>query len=104
MENFITNEDLEKLIKDGHFFGFCVGFALNKGYRNAIREKNEVKFTVGEYNVSFDHAQMCFVLTHQNYFARIITAYYTEVIFIGDDEKEVINDLLAEFQKEFVNP
>lgn len=100
-EEIITShEDMVKLVKDGHFFNFCVAFALNKGHRDAIKEKKEVKFTVGDYNVSFDHKQVCFVLQHKEYFARIIHAYFQECIFIGDDEEEVINELLTELQKE----
>jgi hypothetical protein len=40
------------------------------------------------------------VLSHKIYFARIITAYYDGVNFIGDDENEIINELLIEFEKE----
>jgi len=43
---------------------------------------------------------MCFTLMHKIYIARIITAYYQEVVFIGDNEDEVIADLLAEVEKE----
>ena len=44
-EEIITShEELLKLVKDGHFFRFCVAFGLNKGYRDAIKERKEVKF------------------------------------------------------------
>lgn len=95
-----SNEELLQLVKDGYFFNFCVAFALNKGYRDAIKEKKLVKFEVGKYDVEFNHDLTCFVISHQIYFARIIHAYYQEVVFIGDDEDEVINDLLGELQKE----
>lgn len=95
-----SDEELLKLVKEGYFFNFCVAFALNKGYRDAMKEKKEIKFSVGDYGVVFDSVHMCFVLSHKEYFARIITAYYDEVVFVGDSEDEVINELLAELQKE----
>lgn len=97
-----TNEELIKLIQDGHFFYFCVAFALNKGYRDPIKEKKEVKFAVGDYDVTLDHRQMCFILINRIYIFRVIHAYHQEVVFIGQTEKEVINELLTELQKEFV--
>lgn len=93
------HNELVQLVKDGYFFQFCVAFALNKGYRDAIKEKKHVKFEVGNYDVEFDHSLMCFTLSHQIYFARIIQAYYHEVVFIGDNEEEVINELLTELEK-----
>jgi hypothetical protein len=100
-EEIITsNDELITLIKGGHFFHFCIALAIKLGYRDTIKEKKEVKFSVGDYNVMFSHSETCFVLTHKIYFARIITAYYNEVVFIGDDEDEVINELLTEFEKE----
>lgn len=100
MEIETSKGDLIELVKDGYFFNFCVAFALNKGFHNAIKEKREVKFSVGDYDVEFKRDEMCFILSHKIYFARIITAYYNEVVFIGDDEKEVINELLIELEKE----
>lgn len=73
---------------------------MNKGYRDAVKEKKEVKFNVGDYVIEFKHDEMCFMLIHKVYFARIITAYYQEVYFVGDNENEVINDLLVELEKE----
>jgi len=100
-EEIITsNEELLQFVKDGLFFNFCVAFALNKGYRNAIKEKKEVKFSVGDYDVKFEHKEMCFVLIHKIYFARIITAYFNEVVFVGDSEEEVIMELATELEKE----
>lgn len=100
-KDIITSPDeLLKLVKDGYFFNFCIAFALNKGYRDAIKEKKEVKFTVGDYEIEFNADQMCFMIIHKIYFARIIHAYYQEVVFVGDNEEEVINDLLTELQKE----
>lgn len=104
-ENEITsNDELRQLVKDGHFFSFCVLFALNKGYKDTLKDKKEVKFNVGDYKVEFDHNQMCFVLIHKIYFARIITAYYQESVFIGNNEDEVINDLYTELEKELNLP
>lgn len=99
-EIITSHWELVKLVKDGYFFSFCVAFALNKGYRNAMKEKKEVKFSVGDYEVEFKPDGMCFILSHKIYFARIISAYYNEVHFVGDDEGEVINELLTELQKE----
>lgn len=99
-EIITTHDELVKLVKGGYFFNFCIATALNKGYRDTIKEKKEVKFTVGDYEVVFEPKEMCFVLTHKIYFARIITAYYNEVVFIGDNEEEVINELLTELEKE----
>jgi len=99
--NIITPPDeLLKLVKEGHFFTFCALFAVNKGYRDAIKEKKEVKFMVGDYEVEFKPDRMCFEIIHKVYFMRIIHAYYQEVHFIGDNEEEVINDLLTEVKKE----
>lgn len=95
-EIITSNEELKQLVKDGCFFNFCIAFALNKGYRDAIKEKKEVTFSVGDYEVKFDAKQMCFTLIHKIYIARIITAYYQEVV----NEDEVIADLLAEVEKE----
>ena len=103
-EIITTNDELRQLVKDGHFFNFCIAFALNKGFRDALKEKKQVTFTVGDYEVKFDTKQMCFTLIHKIYFARIITAYYQEVIFIGDNEDEVTSDLLAEVEKELHLP
>ena len=99
-EIITSYDDMVKLVKDGYFFGFCVAFALNKGYRDTLKERKEVNFSVGDYDVSFKAEEMCFVLSHKIYFARIISAYPDEVVFVGNDEEEVINDLLAELQKE----
>lgn len=99
-EIITPHNELLQLIKDGYFFNFCIAFALNKGYKDAIKEKKQVKFEVGNYDVEFNNSLMCFVLSHQVYFARIIIAYYNEVVFIGDDEQEVINELLLELMKE----
>lgn len=100
-ETITPNEELIQLVKDGLFFNFCVCFALNKGHRDAMKkEDSELTFSVGDYDVKFDKWQMCFILTHRIYFARIITAYYGEVAFIGNDEDEVINELLTEVEKE----
>ncbi len=99
-----SNEDLVKLVKAGHFFTFCIAFALNKGFRNAIKEKKDVCFMVGDYNVEFDHEQMCFKIIHKEYFLRIIHAYYQHIFFTGDSEEEIINDLLVELEKEILLP
>ena len=95
-----SNLELKQLVKDGRFFHFCIAFALNKGFRDAIKEKKEVVFTVGDYEVKFNAEQMCFIFAHKIYFARIITAYYQQVVFIGHNEDEVINDLLFELEQE----
>jgi hypothetical protein len=99
-EIITSHDEMVQLVKDGHFFAACIAFALNKGFRNAIKEKKEVNFMIGDYEVSFDAERMCFVLGHKIYFARIITAYFNEVVFIGDNEEEVINELLTELEKE----
>lgn len=95
----ISNEELRQMIKDGYFFNFCLGFALNKGFRDAIKDKKEVSFSVGDYEVKFVRSTIRFELCHKIYFARIIHAYYHGAEFIGDEE-EVINELLSEFEKE----
>jgi hypothetical protein len=103
-EIITPNEELRQMIKDGYFFGFCVASALNKGFRDAIKEKKEVVFMVGDYEVKFVPDQLHFELCHKIYFARIIHADYHGATFIGDDEEEVIAELLAEFDKEISNP
>jgi basic membrane lipoprotein Med (substrate-binding protein (PBP1-ABC) superfamily) len=99
-EIITSNEELRQMIKDGYFFNFCVGFALNKGFRDAIKDKKEVSFMVGDYEVKFVPDSIHFQLCHKIYFARIIHAYYQGAQFIGNDEEEVIAELLAEFDKE----
>lgn len=100
-EIITSDKELIELVEGGFFFNFCVGFALNKGYKNAIKEKKEVKFSVGDYDVEFDNKSWTFILSHKVYFARIITAHYDGMVqFVGDDENEVINDLLTEVKKE----
>jgi hypothetical protein len=99
-EIITSHDELVNLVKGGYFFNFCLATALNKGYRDVIKQKKEVKFTVGDYDVVYDYEQLCFILSHKIYFARIITAYYNSVFFIGDNEEEVISDLLIELEKE----
>lgn len=100
-EEILTSDaELLKLVKGGAFFEFCLCFALKKGFRNAMKETGEVAFSVGDYSVKFDKEEMCFTLIHKVYFARIIAAYYGQSVFIGNNEDEVIADLLAELQKE----
>ena len=94
-----THEELIKLVKGGYFFHFCLAFAVNKGFLDVIKEKKEVKFSVGDYDVVFEPKGMSFTLTHKIYFARIITTYQNHSIFIGEDEEEVINELLIELEK-----
>lgn len=96
----IPNEELKQMIKDGYFFNFCCGFALNKGFKNTIKEKKEVVFMVGEYEIKLIHEPLHFELCHKIYFARIIHAYYHGAEFIGNDENEVIDELLTEFERE----
>lgn len=99
-ELITPNDELIQLAKDGHFFNLCIAFALNKGHRNAIKEKKEVKFSIGNYEVAFNHDKVYFTLNHKVYFARIINAHFQESIFIGDDENEVIADVVAEVENE----
>ena len=102
-EIITSNDELKQLVKDGYIFNFCIAFALNKGFRDAIKENKEVTFTVGDYDVKFVEKKMCFTLIHKIYFARIISANYHEVFFIGKNLDEVIADLLAEVEKELLN-
>ena len=99
-EIITPHDELIQLVKDGQFFTFCVAFALNKGYRNAIKEKKEVKFSVGDYNVEFKAKEMCFMLINKIYIFRVICASIGESMFTGFTEEEVINDLLIELKKE----
>ena len=99
-EIITSNQDLESLIKEGQFFTFCVAFALNKGFKDAIVERIKAEFSVGDYNVKFDPSDVSFTLTHKVYFARIIMAHFNGSVFMGDSEQEVISDLLIEFKKE----
>lgn len=99
-EIITSHDELVKLVKGGQFFHFCVAFALNKGHKDAIKSKQEVKFTVGDYEVKFDAEKMCFILSHKIYFLRVIGAYYRESYFTGLSKEEVINDLLVELEKE----
>lgn len=99
-EIITSHDDIMKSIKDGFIFNACIAIALNKGFRNAIKEKKEVNFNIGDYEVYFEYKQMCFIIIHKEYFMRIIHAYYQEVIFTGDSEEEIINDLLTELEKD----
>jgi hypothetical protein len=102
MENeiIISNDELKEMIREGYFFNFCVGFALNKGHKDAIKQKKEVKFSVGDFEVKFDPDNMDFTLHHKNSFTFILVATFHGVQFVGDDENEMITDLLLEFEKE----
>lgn len=100
-ERIITPYDeLVKLIKDRATFYFCMAFALNKGLKADIREKKEITFTVGDYEVTLNYEQSCFILIHKIYFLRIVHAYLDQTVFTGTKEEEVINDLLFELAKE----
>lgn len=99
-EIITPNAELSELIKGGYFFAFCCAFVLNKGFKDAIKSKKEISFSVGDYEVKFIPDPTHFELVHKTYFARIIHAYYQNVMFIGDNEKEVIDELLTEFEKE----
>lgn len=96
----ITNDELKEMIKEGYFFNFCCGVAINKGFANVIRDKKECVFSVGEYDVKFVPETIHFELNHKVYFARIIHAHYHGVEFIGNDEQEVIQELMTEFERE----
>lgn len=99
-EIITSHDDLVKFVKDGSIFQFCVAFALNKGYKNVFKEKKEVKFTVGDYDVCFDPEHMNFKLVHRVYFLRIIQASFQQTYFTGYEFKDAMNDLLAELEKE----
>lgn len=99
-ELITTNDELKQLIKDGLIFQFCVAFALNKGFKDAMKEKKEVKFSVGDYDVVFDADKMCFDFSQKMYFGKMIMTYYDHSVFIGDSEEDLINELLTELEKE----
>jgi len=101
-QQLTQNDELVSLIKQGNFFLFCVLYATKLGFKDAIKHKKEVTFSVGDYFVSFDNDKMCFTLSHNVYIARVIIAGYHESVFIGTDENEVINDVLMEFYKEII--
>lgn len=99
--NQISKEELIEMINGGAIFEFCASVALNKGYRSVMVDRKPCEFTIGKYNVKFmPDNPIHFELVHSVYFARIIHAYYGEAHFIGDDEKEVIDDLLKELESE----
>lgn len=100
LQEYYKRVEQMDFIKNGYFFNFCLSVALNKGFKDVMKEKKEVAFAVGDYNVKFDYEKMCFELIHKIYIFRIIHAYYNEVVFIGQTEEEVINDLSVEFEKE----
>jgi hypothetical protein len=99
-----THNELVELVKQGRFFSFCVSFALNLGYEDVLNEKKDVKFSVGDYDIEFSRKDLCFTLSNRVYFARIIQAYLASdgegTVFIGNDEQEVIDELLAELEKD----
>lgn len=99
-EIITTHDELVKLVKDGNFFGLCVSIALNKGYKDVIKARQEVKFNIGDYEVKFNGEQMCFEICHKIYFARILVADFHGTNFIGDDIEEVKTDILTELKKE----
>jgi hypothetical protein len=99
-EQVVSNKELEEMIKGGAFFHFCCAFALNKGFKYAIEQRKEAQFSVGDYEVKFIPEPVHFELNHKVYFARIIHAYFNGAEFIGDNEEEVIQELLTEFKKE----
>lgn len=99
----ITNEEIREFIKDGYFFNACCAVAINKGFSQVIRDKKICQFSIGDYNVKFNPEITAFELGHKIYFARIIHAHYSGVHFIGDNEQEVIDELLIEFDREVTN-
>lgn len=48
----------------------------------------------------FEPKEICFVLSHKIFFARMITAFYNQSVFFGQNEEEVINELCTELEKE----
>lgn len=100
METIISKEEMLQMVKDGFFFNFCCGMALNLGYTNIAEPDVDVSFRVGGYDVGFEKENCCFVLHHREYPFRIITAYINQVVFIGTSEEEVISELLEEAEKE----
>lgn len=99
-EIITPHDEMVTLTKEGNFFGLCVAMALNKGFRNVMKNGGEVKFSIGDYDVEFKKDGMCFILSHKIYFARIISTNPNGSHFVGDDEDEVINEVLAELEKE----
>lgn len=101
MTEIITTspDELRQLVKDGYFFSFCVAVGLNEGFKDAMKSRQEIKFSVGDYEITFKQDHMCFEMVHKVYFARIINTYPNgETVFIGDDENEVIDDVLKELE------
>lgn len=96
----ISNEDLEQMIKDGYFFNFCCGFAINKGFKDEFKNGKPIEFMVGNYKVEFLHKETQFKINHKEYFARMILAGRNGFHFVGDNEEEAINELLVEFKNE----
>ena len=100
-QEIITSYDeLVKLIKDRAIFYFCMASALNKGLKDVLKQHKEVKFDIGDYEITMDFEQGCFILIHKVYFLRIIHAYLDQTVFTGYSEQEVIDDLLIELAKE----
>lgn len=99
-ELITTHDDMVKLTKEGNFFVLCVAMALNKGFKSVMRSGGEVKFTIGDYDVEFKKDGMCFILSHKIYFARIISTGPNGSHFIGEDEDEIIKEVLTELEKE----
>lgn len=99
----ISKEELLQMVRDGFFFNFCCGMAMNLGYTKISKfGEDDVSFKVGGYDVRFEKGNCCFVLHHREYPFRIITAYINQVVFIGTSEEEVIQELLEEAEKELI--
>lgn len=99
-ELITSHDDMMTLAKEGNFFGLCVAIALNKGFKKVMINGGEVKFAIGDYDVEFKKDGMCFILSHKIYFARIISTDPNGSHFIGEDEDEIINEVLTELEKE----
>ena len=95
-----SKKELKQLVRDGFIFQFCIAFALNKGFKDAMKEKKEVAFSVGDYDVVFEPDSMCFTLSHKIYLGKMMTAYYNGTVFIGDSEEDLITEILTELEKE----
>lgn len=96
----ISNDELLQMVREGLFFNFCAGMAINLGYTNIGAPGVNVEFRVGGYDVRFEKDNCCFVLQHREYIFRIITAYINQVVFVGTSEDEVISELLEEAKNE----
>lgn len=96
--NFTTDE-LEQFIEEGLYFNFCMSHALNLGYADKVRSKEDFELKLGDYTAKFLGKDMVFEISHNEYIFRVIHCGYTWINLLGEtDEDKIKTELLTAFR------